>query len=548
MPLTYLAKQPHLAVIQLGRLGDMIQSTLALKALRQQNPAAHLSLIAFKPFVKVLAHWPVIDEVITLDQSEWSYLTEPNAWDIATYAPVVNAFAKKLNKFDRVYNLTFNELASYLAYSLAKPNQVTGFALDDVGNFVCAGDWGQYLTASLDFRLLNPFNLVDLFVLMVQGYPFSGTLHVSSSNIDQASTLLPANCDDTIMIALQCGASRNQRCWPLEQFASLANFLTDHPRVRLVFVGTEDEGPLVAQIILLMKDKQRAINLTGQTQLSQLADVIRQVCLVVGNDTGTMHLAAAVGTPTVTIFLDYAHFWETGPYGFDHLVLQAAPPQYPSQATIWGQSSSQISATAVAICISQLVPELQSLTISSPNNQLPCYRSRHLWGQLDYVPIDSGAGALDDALRLIYRWVWLSALCPPDQFTIPLDTLIETLPQSFILTAEIFAGLWQTRTKAQKVSRELERFQETVASCEQGGQSWVFTSLGISLPQPLGPILQEWEKDIQSKVRPITSFLLWQMRNHLATGLPETISSYLSNIQTASRATQALIKAIDKIL
>jgi ADP-heptose:LPS heptosyltransferase len=69
-------------------------------------------------------------------------------------------------------------------------------------------------------------------------------------------------------------------------------------------------------------------NLAGQTDLFQLAELYRRCCVVISNDSGPMHLAAAVGTPVVAIFgpTDPAL---TGPYGKQHVALRADIPCSP---------------------------------------------------------------------------------------------------------------------------------------------------------------------------------------------------------------------------
>jgi len=107
--------------------------------------------------------------------------------------------------------------------------------------------------------------------------------------------------------------------WPAQCFAQLADRLIVQERTRVMIVGSAAEASQIEQMSRQMS--QPAINLAGQTDLLQLAALLRRSNLLVSNDSGPMHLAAAVGTPVVAIFgpTDPSR---VGPYGAGHLVLR----------------------------------------------------------------------------------------------------------------------------------------------------------------------------------------------------------------------------------
>ncbi len=107
--------------------------------------------------------------------------------------------------------------------------------------------------------------------------------------------------------------------WPAERFAQLADGLIAQERLRIMIVGSAAEASQIEEMSRQMS--QPAINLAGQTDLLQLAALLRRSDLLVSNDSGPMHLAAAVGTPVVAIFgpTDPSR---VGPYGDGHVVLR----------------------------------------------------------------------------------------------------------------------------------------------------------------------------------------------------------------------------------
>jgi len=107
--------------------------------------------------------------------------------------------------------------------------------------------------------------------------------------------------------------------WPAERFAQLADGLIARERMRIIIVGSAAEASQIEEMSRQMS--QPAINLAGQTDLLQLAALLRRANLLVSNDSGPIHLAAAVGTPVVAIFgpTDPSR---VGPYGDGHVVLR----------------------------------------------------------------------------------------------------------------------------------------------------------------------------------------------------------------------------------
>ena len=119
----------------------------------------------------------------------------------------------------------------------------------------------------------------------------------------EPSDRTPAAVGDGPVAVVHAGASRPDRRWPAECFAAVAALLAD--RVGCVaLTGSRYELPVTA----LVRDRldgaarQRVVDLAGQTPLGALAALLARSSVVVANDTGVAHLAAAVGAPTVTVF------------------------------------------------------------------------------------------------------------------------------------------------------------------------------------------------------------------------------------------------------
>ena len=128
-------------------------------------------------------------------------------------------------------------------------------------------------------------------------------------------------------IALLPGARWDNKRWPLEHFQNLIRTLRrQHEGLRFVILGSGADHPLGAAISTVAPEA--CLDLTGRTTLLQLIEVLRVCRGVVTNDTGPMHVAAALGVPTVGIF-GPTEPRRTGPYGQLENILRAPLPCAP---------------------------------------------------------------------------------------------------------------------------------------------------------------------------------------------------------------------------
>lgn len=105
---------------------------------------------------------------------------------------------------------------------------------------------------------------------------------------------------DHMLIALNPGSTYGPaKCWPVERYIQLARRLLSAPRNRLLLVGGADNAGLIEYIYLSLN--RRAIKAVGQ-DLIRLAALLKRCDLLITNDTGPMHMAAAVGIPVIALF------------------------------------------------------------------------------------------------------------------------------------------------------------------------------------------------------------------------------------------------------
>lgn len=132
---------------------------------------------------------------------------------------------------------------------------------------------------------------------------------------------------DPNCIALQPGARWDNKRWPLENFRQLIGQLRSRlPRTQILILGGDGDRPMGAT--LAGGGRAGVLDLTGQLDLQELIEVMRRVRVLVTNDTGPMHIAAALGRPVVGIF-GPTEPSRTGPYGPRHRILRHELPCSP---------------------------------------------------------------------------------------------------------------------------------------------------------------------------------------------------------------------------
>jgi len=129
------------------------------------------------------------------------------------------------------------------------------------------------------------------------------SLNVSDEKSQRAADLLETNGAATgrLRVAIGAGASYGSaKCWPPERFAELANRLQSQMDAEIILFGTAGEAAVSAAIKAGMR--RPPMDLTGKTTIADLPALLQQCDLFVGNDSGAMHVAAAVGLPVVAVF------------------------------------------------------------------------------------------------------------------------------------------------------------------------------------------------------------------------------------------------------
>jgi ADP-heptose:LPS heptosyltransferase len=159
-----------------------------------------------------------------------------------------------------------------------------------------APDPGTFLT----WQAREPEVLRYVRLMLHLGFPDCGTglewPQIADDLADETMEALPAAGE--CYVCVHPGARLPSRRWPVARFAQVADRLAEQG-YSVVVTGSAEEAPLAAELVRDMR--RSALNLAGRTSLGGLAQLIGRARLLVCNDTGVSHVAAAVGTPSVVV-------------------------------------------------------------------------------------------------------------------------------------------------------------------------------------------------------------------------------------------------------
>ncbi len=323
-------KRP-VAILNMTRMGDLLMTGPMLHRLREQWPGHPLHLIAVDGFMPI-AQGMDVDRVISLDYDRLTTLAvsagEARRVNLIDALGEFRDVIRELQSVDyeAIYNVSHTRISAIIA-TLLNGEVRGGLHLDSQGFRVIAGRWARNWFAGNLNRGVNPFHLVDMNIGIAGGGVFPADqrklhYHVPGDAREEAASILESLGigDQTPFIVVQVGASTEDKRWEPEKFGQAAAQILKAAGVRPVFVGTHSEREWAGTAARIVGGE--AAVLAGQTTLPVLAAVLERSSLLVTNDTGTMHLAQAVGTRSLDITLGAALSDETGPYGSGSVILE----------------------------------------------------------------------------------------------------------------------------------------------------------------------------------------------------------------------------------
>lgn len=296
-------------LIRPDHLGDMVLTMPTIQALKQANPSARLVGLVGDWTAEIIATYPEIDLVLTLPFP--GFTRRPN--DSGLFQPYTMAlhWARKLRQLRAETAIILRPdhwWGALLTYLAGIPNRI-GYALPDVKPFLTDPIPDQSVhTVLRSLRLVREWTgPVDPRTIRLS-YPVTETDREQVVALLNASSIRP----DQPLVVIHPGAGTPIKRWLPQQWSIVADRLAERLKAAVVFTGSDQEHAEIGAIIGQMR--QTGVSIAGETTVGQLAALYERAAVVLGPDSGPLHLAVASGAPTVHLFgpADPALF---GPWG-----------------------------------------------------------------------------------------------------------------------------------------------------------------------------------------------------------------------------------------
>jgi heptosyltransferase II len=286
----------NILIIKPGAIGDLLQMTPVIRALKVKYPEAAVSLlVGSSQTAGLFTYHTAVHEIIVYDKKGKHH----------SFSALLDLWRQLRRKgYDLVINFQRSNMKTWFLTSAALPCRLLVYHKSRNRNVHAVVNY---------IETLAPLGIhaEDLHLELTPG---------AEDRVFAMQLLSARNDRSRPLIALNPGASHQVNRWSTDRFAALADMLSQRLDARVIIVGGPEDVALAEEIA--SKAVLKPLLLAGKASLLQLGAVLEQCAALVSGDTGPLHLATAVGTPVVALF-GAADPARTGPVGDGHIVLQS---------------------------------------------------------------------------------------------------------------------------------------------------------------------------------------------------------------------------------
>lgn len=278
----------RILLIRTDRIGDVLLSTPAIKAVRDAYPQAHIAIIV-RPYAEDIVDGnPYLDEVILYDK---------DGGHKGIFATIGFAMRLRKKKFDLAIILHPTNRSNIIPFLAGIPERL-GYDRK----------WGIFLTKKIkDVKHLGEKHEVD--------YNLDLLRHIGIEAKDKG-LYMPVKSEDEkiierffslnglsgkdLIIAVHPGASCPSKRWSAYRFGRLSDELIEKFKAKIVIIGGPSDVKIVQEVKTGMLNQP--ITLSEEHSLGEVAALLKRCRVFISNDSGPVHIAVAVGTPVISIF------------------------------------------------------------------------------------------------------------------------------------------------------------------------------------------------------------------------------------------------------
>lgn len=404
-------KSKTIAIMQLTRFGDVIQTLQSVSNLKKLYPQYRVVLIARSQFARPLNFLikNTFDHAIFLDTK--NIFQNKETLGIKNSTNKLNEFLNEISEenIEVLVNLSFSKSSCYLS-SLISATHKIGPYYDFSNRMVINDKWSQMLYSTVMRGSYNPFSLVDLFKNII------GIKEDSTKN----KHLSLVKTEKKKNIIIHPFASAERKMWKTEKWVEVIyKTLKENEGYSVTIVGAKNEtlkSQLIVENPLLKTFSNRITNLTGKTSIEELYNEVSEAVLFIGHDSMVGHIAALTNTTSFTVSLGSVRPYETTPYQANAYNLAPRTkcfPCFPSDKCSYFQCHHDIPYQVISSAIKELI-EKKELTAEWANSSIShfhqssinLYRSTLSDGKQKIVNLLDAHQDAFDIYKSLYRVTW----------------------------------------------------------------------------------------------------------------------------------------------
>jgi predicted lipopolysaccharide heptosyltransferase III len=336
-------------LIQLGDIGDVVLTTPTIKTLKENHPSGEIFVLLRSHARQLLEGYPLVDGLFSLDKKKKSFAEE-----IAYQRDIL--LGLRSERFDLSIDLRAGTRGAFVSFLSGARVRIGRYRGD---GRLCRNRLFTHLVSPENelnqYAAMHSLNMLAPFDLEIEDtHPELITTYEqqrSAENILREERIPP----DRPILALHPFSRWGYKEWPIKNYAKLINYMCSRYKVSLIVTGSIEERARASEIARMSRSNVH--NLAGTTSLGELAAILKKCSLLIGIDSAPMHIAAAVGTPTVTIFgpsspLNWA------PQGKHHSVISKDLPCVPCRQK--GCNNSEVSRCLDELSAEEVIPVIDA--------------------------------------------------------------------------------------------------------------------------------------------------------------------------------------------
>lgn len=347
--------------IKPDHLGDMLLAIPAMRALKEAQPYTEIHVLAGSWAASVLANVPEVDLVLTIDFPGFVRGEEKKNY-LAPYTQLMKT-SRQLRQIGYGHAIIMRPdhwWGAMLAY-VAGISERIGYDIENVSPFLT-----QALPHQYDHAIRQNLRLVEQWTGKIDDIDVPYYLDVYDDERQTITNYLAQYGigDNKPYFCIHPGSGTWVKRWKNELWAKVADTLVDQLDANIIFTGGDGERAMVDDIQNRMEHK--SYTTAGDLNIEQLAALYENALVVLGPDSGPLHLASAVKTPTVALF-GPADPIEFAPWGDknQHLIVTSAIGCRPCRVLDWGDDDPENHPCINDITIGQVLEAARTVVNSS---------------------------------------------------------------------------------------------------------------------------------------------------------------------------------------